>query len=106
MLLSLAILPHVSGGRYGFFTKLWLSQAARCIVNECAKAVGLTSPNDIHRDMQPNFCWNGQYFGFVAGGYLFESTSDFRGRVESDVTVWRSDRTFLGDLVGGEYVLL
>jgi hypothetical protein len=56
--------------------------------------------------MQAIFRWNGQYFGFIADGYLFDSTANFRGWVDNDGTVWRSDGAFLGDLVGGEYVLL
>jgi hypothetical protein len=56
--------------------------------------------------MQPIFRWNGKHFGFIADGYLFDSTANFRGWVDNDGTVWRSDGTFLGDLVGGEYVLL
>jgi hypothetical protein len=56
--------------------------------------------------MQPIFRWNGKYFGFFADGHLFDSASNYRGWVENDGTVWRSDGTFLGNLVGGEYVLL
>jgi hypothetical protein len=56
--------------------------------------------------MQPIFRWNGQYFGFIANEHLFDSTSNYRGWVENNGTVWRSDGKFLGDLVGGEYVLL
>jgi hypothetical protein len=56
--------------------------------------------------MQPIFRWNGQYFGFIADGCLFDSTSQYRGWVASDGTIWRADGKFLGDLVGGDYVLL
>ncbi len=56
--------------------------------------------------MQFIFRWNGQYFGFIADGYFFDATSGYRGWVESDGSVWRSDGIFLGNLVGGEYVLL
>jgi hypothetical protein len=55
--------------------------------------------------MNPIFRWSGQYYGFVANGYLFDAESNLRGWVGSDGTVWRSDGQFLGDLVGGEYVL-
>jgi hypothetical protein len=103
--LSLAILAILSGGRHSSFTCLWLLQAAYGIVSECANAVRITSPNYIHRVMQPIFRWSGQYFGFIADGYLFDSTSEYRGWVGSDGTIWRADGKFLGDLVGGEYVL-
>ena len=56
--------------------------------------------------MQPIYRWSGQYYGFIANGYLFDSISNYCGWVESDGTIWRSDGRFLGDLVGGEYILL
>ena len=56
--------------------------------------------------MQFIFRWNGQYYGFIANGHLFDSTAGYRGWVESDGSVWRSDGVFVGNLVGGEYVLL
>jgi hypothetical protein len=56
--------------------------------------------------MQPIFRWGGQYFGFVTNGYLFDAASNYCGWINSDGTVWRSDGRFLGELVGGEYVLL
>ena len=55
--------------------------------------------------MQPIFRWNGQHFGFIADECLFDSKSQYRGWVENNGTVWRSDGKFLGELVGGEYVL-
>src|SRR5437763_5784209 len=55
---------------------------------------------------QPIFRWNGQYFGFVANGYLMDSRGTYRGWIAHDGTVWQSNGKFLGDLVGGEYVLL
>lgn len=55
---------------------------------------------------QPVFRWNGQYYGFIANGYLMDSSGAYRGWIEHDGTVWQSNGKFLGDLVGGEYVLL
>ena len=55
--------------------------------------------------MNSIFRWNGQYYGFLANGDLFDAECKFCGWIGTDGTVWRSDGEFLGDLVGGEYVL-
>jgi hypothetical protein len=55
---------------------------------------------------QPIFRWNGQYFGFMSNGYLMDSSGTYRGWIEHDGTVWGPNGNFLGELVGGEYVLL
>ena len=55
---------------------------------------------------QPIFRWNGQYYGFMSNGYLMDSSGTYRGWIEHDGTVWAPNGNFLGDLVGGEYVLL
>jgi hypothetical protein len=55
---------------------------------------------------QPIFRWNGQYFGFMSNGYLMDASGAYRGWIENDGTVWGPSGKFLGDLVGGEYVLL
>ncbi len=55
---------------------------------------------------QPIYRWNGQYYGFMADGYLIDAGGTYRGWIDGDGTVWRSNGKFLGDLVGGEYVLL
>jgi hypothetical protein len=55
---------------------------------------------------QPIFRWNGQYFGFMSNGYLFDRTGAYRGWIDHDGSVWESSGKFIGDLVGGEYVLL
>jgi 4-fold beta flower protein len=67
-------------------------------------------PNLTHRiissHMQAIYYWDGRYFGFIDSCYFFDAESNYRGWIDSDGTVWRSDGQFLGDLVGGEYVLL
>ncbi len=55
---------------------------------------------------QPIFRWNGRYYGFLANGYLLDSAGTYRGWVDGNGTVWHSNGKFMGDLVGGEYVLL
>lgn len=55
---------------------------------------------------QPIFRWNGKYFGFMANGCLLDAAGAYRGWIDGDGTVWQSNGKFLGDLVGGEYVLL
>jgi hypothetical protein len=55
---------------------------------------------------QPIFRWNGQYYGFMSNGYLLDATGSYRGWIDGNGTVWQANGKFLGDLVGGEYVLL
>ena len=55
---------------------------------------------------QPIFRWNGKYYGFMSNGYLLDANGAYRGWIDGNGTVWRSNGEFLGDLVGGEYVLL
>ena len=54
---------------------------------------------------QPIFRWNGQYYGFMSNGYLLDASGTYRGWIDGNGTVWQADGKFLGDLVGGEYVL-
>jgi hypothetical protein len=55
---------------------------------------------------QPIFRWNGQYYGFMSNGCLHDSSGAYRGWIDGNGTVWQANGKFLGDLVGGEYVLL
>jgi hypothetical protein len=55
---------------------------------------------------QPIYRWNGQYYGFMSNGYLLDSSGTYRGWIDGNGTVWQANGKFLGDLVGGEYVLL
>ena len=55
---------------------------------------------------QPIYRWNGKYFGFMSNGYLLDSAGTYRGWIDGNGTVWQANGKFLGDLVGGEYVLL
>ena len=51
------------------------------------------------------FWWNGEYFGFISNGHLFNATSEYLGWIEGDGSVWRSDGSHLGELVEKNYVL-
>jgi hypothetical protein len=55
---------------------------------------------------QPIYRWNGKYFGFVSDGYLLDAAGAYRGWIDGNGTVWQANGKFLGNLVGGEYVLL
>jgi hypothetical protein len=55
---------------------------------------------------QPIYRWNGKYYGFMSNGYLLDATGTYRGWIDGNGTVWQANGKFLGDLVGGEYVLL
>src|SRR5215216_2383112 len=55
---------------------------------------------------QPSYRWNGKYFGFMSNGYLLDAKGTYRGWIDGNGTVWQANGKFLGDLVGGEYVLL
>ena len=55
---------------------------------------------------QPIYRWNGKYFGFMSNGYLLDANGTYRGWIDGNGTVWQANGKFLGDLVGGEYVLL
>jgi hypothetical protein len=55
---------------------------------------------------QPIYRWNGKYYGFMSNGYLLDANGTYRGWIDGNGTVWQANGKFLGDLVGGEYVLL
>ena len=41
----------------------------------------------------------------MANGYLLDADGTYRGWIDGNGTVWQANGKFLGDLVGGEYVL-
>lgn len=51
------------------------------------------------------FRWNGEYFGFISNGYFFSITSEYLGWIEADGSAWRSDGSYLGELVEKNYIL-
>jgi hypothetical protein len=51
------------------------------------------------------FRWNGEYFGFISNGHLFSAKSEYLAWVENDGSVWRSDESYLGELVEKNYIL-
>ena len=55
--------------------------------------------------MNPVFRWNGEYYGFISNGNLFNASGEYRGWIEDDGNVWREDGTYLGELVEGSYIL-
>lgn len=57
------------------------------------------------RVVQPIYRWDGRYFGFISGGRLFGTNSDYLGWVDDSGRVWRADGQFLGELVNESYIL-
>ena len=53
----------------------------------------------------PIFRWNGEYFGFICNGHLFDSKSNYLGWTESDGSVWANSGMYLGQLSEENYVL-
>jgi hypothetical protein len=49
--------------------------------------------------------WNGEYFGFLRDGRLFNAVSEYLGWVTEDGRVWRKNGTFLGEIEGENYIL-
>ena len=68
------------------------------LVNPCLGSEGRVKMS------QPIYRWNGEYFGFVYNGRLFDKDSNYLGWID-DNEVWRKDGTYLGELVNGAYVL-
>ena len=56
------------------------------------------------RMSKPIFRWNGEYFGFISNGRLFDKYSHYLGWVDGN-EVWRKDGTYLGEIVEGAYIL-
>lgn len=55
--------------------------------------------------MTPIYRWNGEYFGFISNGRLFNAASEYLGWVTDDGRVWRVDGSFLGDIEDKNYIL-
>jgi len=55
--------------------------------------------------MTPIYRWNGEYFGFVKSGCLFNAASQYLGWVTEDERVWRKDGTFLGEIEDENYIM-
>jgi len=53
----------------------------------------------------PIYKWNGEYSGFIHSDRLFDAHSKYLGWVDDDGRVWRSDGTFLGEIVEENYIL-
>ncbi|MEN6474130.1 MAG: 4-fold beta flower protein [Syntrophaceae bacterium] len=49
--------------------------------------------------------WNGEYFGFIRNGHLFNAVSQYLGWVTDDGRVWRKNGTFLGEIENDNYIL-
>jgi hypothetical protein len=48
---------------------------------------------------------NGRYFGFAAGGCLFDRKSEYLGFILPDGTVWKADGNYAGQVFEGRYVI-
>ena len=55
--------------------------------------------------MTPIYRWNGEYFGFISNGRLFDATSKYLVWVTDDGRVWRRNGTFLGEIENENYIL-
>jgi hypothetical protein len=53
----------------------------------------------------PIFRWSGEYFGFIKDGFLFDANGTYVAWAEADGSVWRTDGTYLGDIVEQNYIL-
>ncbi len=54
----------------------------------------------------PVFRWNGTYFGFFAGDWLFNRAGKPLAWVDSsDHSVWRRDGSYLGQVINDHYIL-
>lgn len=53
---------------------------------------------------QPIFRWNGDYFGFIASGRLYDKYANYCGWVDY-MDFWRRDGAYLGELVDNVYIL-
>jgi hypothetical protein len=51
------------------------------------------------------FRWDGSYLGFDSGDYLFDRNGAYIGWIEEDRSVWRSDGTYAGEVVEGDYIM-
>ena len=55
--------------------------------------------------MTPLFRWDGQYWGFISNGHIFNSNGEYRGWIENDGRAWREDVAYLGVVVENNYIL-
>lgn len=53
----------------------------------------------------PIYRWNGEYFGFLRNGRLFNASSEYLGWVTEDGRVWKTDGKFLGEIEDENYIL-
>ena len=53
---------------------------------------------------EPIYRWNGEYFGFLYNGRLFDKHSIYLGWVDEN-EVWKKDGTYLGEIIDGSYIL-
>jgi hypothetical protein len=49
--------------------------------------------------------WDGRHVGFRSGDHLYTREGACFGWVDDDATVWRTDGTYLGELMHDSYVL-
>ena len=55
--------------------------------------------------MKPLYRWDGRHVGFRSGDHLYTRDAECFGWVDDDGTVWRSDGSYLGELMHDNYVL-
>ena len=55
--------------------------------------------------MTPIFRWDGQYWGFITQGRLFNAAGECKGWIECDGSVWGDDGRYVGELHDGNYIL-
>ena len=53
---------------------------------------------------KPIYRWNGEYFGFISNGCLFDRSSNYLGWIDGK-EVWKKDGTCLGELIDNAYIL-
>ena len=80
--------------------------ALRHPLHSQSSALGLVFFVTTHRrNSMKIFKWNGEYFGFIRRGYLFSRRGEYRGWIDRNQRVWRSNGEFLGQLVDEKYIL-
>lgn len=55
--------------------------------------------------MKPLYRWDGRHVGYRSGDHLYTSGGECFGWVDDDDTVWRTDGSYLGELMHDHYVL-
>jgi hypothetical protein len=51
------------------------------------------------------YTWDGRWWGFTSNGRIFSKSCEYKGWIDDDGRAWRSNGTFLGELVDETYVL-